>query len=121
MSDQYTRVKFVCACCNGTGRTVWDADIGTDQECFVCDGTGDGFFGIAVNDLLFSKEKKDIAVIQDIASESVIYRWLGCDGGDPYEWSMSRQVLGLALENGNYIHIECNSYQDRLAAMLKYL
>lgn len=34
-------VKFVCGCCDGSGRMVWDADIGTDQECFSCDGTGE--------------------------------------------------------------------------------
>lgn len=30
----------VCCCCGGTGRMIRDADIGTDQECFVCNGTG---------------------------------------------------------------------------------
>jgi hypothetical protein len=34
-------VKYECPCCMGTGRMVWDADIGTDQECFVCDGSGE--------------------------------------------------------------------------------
>jgi hypothetical protein len=29
-----------CGHCNGSGRMVRDPDIGTDQECFVCDGTG---------------------------------------------------------------------------------
>ena len=29
-----------CNACCGTGRMVRDPDIGTDQECFVCDGTG---------------------------------------------------------------------------------
>lgn len=33
--------KMVCGHCNGTGRMVRDPDIGTDQECFVCDGTGE--------------------------------------------------------------------------------
>jgi DnaJ-class molecular chaperone len=28
-----------CPHCFGTGRMVRDPDIGTDQECFVCDGT----------------------------------------------------------------------------------
>jgi hypothetical protein len=28
-----------CEACMGTGRMVRDPDIGTDQECFVCDGT----------------------------------------------------------------------------------
>jgi hypothetical protein len=32
--------KKECGNCNGSGRMVWDADIGTDQECFACDGTG---------------------------------------------------------------------------------
>lgn len=30
----------MCGCCDGSGRMVRDPDIGTDQECFVCDGTG---------------------------------------------------------------------------------
>ena len=30
----------MCGCCDGSGRIVRDPDIGTDQECFVCDGTG---------------------------------------------------------------------------------
>ena len=29
-----------CNACLGTGRMVRDPDIGTDQECFVCDGSG---------------------------------------------------------------------------------
>lgn len=29
-----------CAHCNGSGRMVRDPDIGTDQECFVCEGSG---------------------------------------------------------------------------------
>jgi hypothetical protein len=29
-----------CACCCGTGLVVRDPDIGTDQECFVCEGRG---------------------------------------------------------------------------------
>lgn len=29
-----------CGHCCGTGRMVRDPDIGTDQECFVCDGSG---------------------------------------------------------------------------------
>lgn len=29
-----------CKCCNGTGWVIRDADIGTDTECFVCDGKG---------------------------------------------------------------------------------
>ncbi len=29
-----------CGHCGGTGRMVRDPDIGTDQECFVCDGSG---------------------------------------------------------------------------------
>lgn len=29
-----------CGNCNGTGRMVRDPDIGTDQECFACDGSG---------------------------------------------------------------------------------
>jgi hypothetical protein len=32
--------KKECGNCYGSGRMVWDADIGTDQECFACDGTG---------------------------------------------------------------------------------
>jgi RecJ-like exonuclease len=29
-----------CPHCDGTGRMVRDPDIGTDQECFVCEGSG---------------------------------------------------------------------------------
>lgn len=29
-----------CGCCGGSGWMVRDPDIGTDQECFACDGTG---------------------------------------------------------------------------------
>lgn len=29
-----------CRACNGSGWVTRDADIGTDQECFVCDGKG---------------------------------------------------------------------------------
>ena len=32
--------KHECPHCLGSGRMVRDPDIGTDQECFVCDGTG---------------------------------------------------------------------------------
>lgn len=32
--------KHECPHCHGSGRMVRDPDIGTDQECFVCDGTG---------------------------------------------------------------------------------
>ena len=32
--------KHICGHCHGSGRMVRDPDIGTDQECFVCDGTG---------------------------------------------------------------------------------
>ena len=30
----------VCGGCGGTGRMVRDPDIGTDQDCFVCEGGG---------------------------------------------------------------------------------
>ena len=30
----------VCGCCHGSGWVVRDSDIGTDQECFVCEGSG---------------------------------------------------------------------------------
>lgn len=33
-------VASPCRTCNGTGWVVRDPDIGTDQECFVCDGAG---------------------------------------------------------------------------------
>jgi DnaJ-class molecular chaperone len=32
--------RNTCGNCNGTGRMVRDPDIGTDQECFACDGSG---------------------------------------------------------------------------------
>jgi hypothetical protein len=35
-----TSDSSVCRGCNGSGWVVRDPDIGTDQECFVCDGTG---------------------------------------------------------------------------------
>jgi hypothetical protein len=31
---------LACGNCGGTGWMVRDPDIGTDQECFVCDGSG---------------------------------------------------------------------------------
>lgn len=34
-------VKYVCGCCDGSGWVVRDPDIGTDQECYFCDGTGE--------------------------------------------------------------------------------
>lgn len=32
--------QVTCGRCNGSGWVVRDPDIGTDQECFVCDGSG---------------------------------------------------------------------------------
>jgi DnaJ-class molecular chaperone len=32
-----------CPSCHGSGRMPLDPDIGTDQECFVCDGSGEVF------------------------------------------------------------------------------
>lgn len=32
--------KSECQCCYGSGRVIRDPDIGTDQECFVCEGLG---------------------------------------------------------------------------------
>ena len=32
--------EAVCGACNGSGRVPRDPDIGTDQECFACDGSG---------------------------------------------------------------------------------
>jgi hypothetical protein len=29
-----------CGVCNGSGFVVRDPDIGTDKECWACDGTG---------------------------------------------------------------------------------
>jgi DnaJ-class molecular chaperone len=37
--DRKPRRMVPCSYCNGTGWVVRDPDIGTDQECFVCDGT----------------------------------------------------------------------------------
>jgi DnaJ-class molecular chaperone len=34
------KAKLVCGSCGGSGWVPRDPDIGTDQECFVCDGTG---------------------------------------------------------------------------------
>jgi hypothetical protein len=31
---------LACRACNGSGRMVRDPDIGTDQECFACEGSG---------------------------------------------------------------------------------
>jgi hypothetical protein len=30
----------MCGACNGSGHMVRDHDIGTDQKCFVCEGSG---------------------------------------------------------------------------------
>ena len=35
-----TEEVVACGNCGGSGRMVRDPDIGTDQECFVCDGSG---------------------------------------------------------------------------------
>ena len=42
MSNEHNSVhsQDQCNACLGTGRMVRDPDIGTDQECFVCDGAG---------------------------------------------------------------------------------
>ncbi len=39
-SESAVQPSMTCPCCNGSGWVVRDPDIGTDQECFVCDGTG---------------------------------------------------------------------------------
>jgi len=39
--NENSKEKKECGYCNGSGRMVWDADIGAVQECFVCDGTGE--------------------------------------------------------------------------------
>lgn len=39
-SESESAPQMTCRCCNGSGRVVRDLDIGTDQECFVCEGTG---------------------------------------------------------------------------------
>lgn len=47
MSDPVTedtepyRDCFTCGLCGGSGWVPRDPDIGTDQECFVCNGTGE--------------------------------------------------------------------------------
>ena len=38
--DACPRRSDECGCCHGTGWVTRDPDIGTDQECFVCDGAG---------------------------------------------------------------------------------
>ena len=60
-----------CGHCNGSGRMVRDPDIGTDQECFVCDGAGvpaapvqepvawGVFEGGNLHDMFFTKEEAD--------------------------------------------------------------
>ena len=40
MEHNNAHAQDQCNACCGTGRMVRDPDIGTDQECFVCDGTG---------------------------------------------------------------------------------
>lgn len=54
--------KHECPHCLGSGRMVRDPDIGTDQECFVCDGTGyvDDEKGVAEAKSL----KKRVRVVQ---------------------------------------------------------
>ena len=37
---QDTNKPVACRACNGSGRMVRDPDIGTDQECFACEGAG---------------------------------------------------------------------------------
>ena len=33
-------IPNICPTCKGSGWMMRDPDIGTDQECFICDGTG---------------------------------------------------------------------------------
>lgn len=37
---QDTNKPVACRACTGSGRMVRDPDIGTDQECFACEGSG---------------------------------------------------------------------------------
>jgi cytochrome c553 len=45
-----------CGACHGTGWTPRDVDIGTEQECFSCDGSGDG--EVTTSQLQAQKDKK---------------------------------------------------------------
>ena len=40
LDELCTTATQQCNYCNGSGRMVRDPDIGTDHECFVCDGAG---------------------------------------------------------------------------------
>lgn len=40
-NPENSKTKYVCGCCMGSGWVPRDPDIGTDQECFVCNGTGE--------------------------------------------------------------------------------
>ena len=40
-------IKEDCVACSGSGRMPRDPDIGTDQECFVCEGAG--YFEVEAN------------------------------------------------------------------------
>jgi hypothetical protein len=40
IAEMEKQEPVACGHCNGSGRMMRDPDIGTDQECFVCEGSG---------------------------------------------------------------------------------
>ena len=56
--------KSECKCCYGSGRVPRDPDIGTDQECFVCDG-----IGVILDDFTSSF---------DAIKQRVLFECMGC-------------------------------------------
>jgi hypothetical protein len=65
--------KHECSHCNGSGRMVRDPDIGTDQECFVCDGTG------------YVNDEQGVAEAQQVEEMDKSQTPPGRDGGHQFE------------------------------------
>lgn len=78
-----------CKHCHGTGCMIRDPDIGTDQECFVCDGIG----------ILEIEQVLSDNNILDIFSEDEAPFYKGCNGvcnGYPDETDVSFEIIWAA-------------------------
>ena len=77
-----------CGCCKGSGWVTRDPDIGTDQECFVCGGSG-----------AYPKEPEQEPVVCDCDSPSWCKQYKKCNrkmlGFMPYVAQPQRTWVGL--------------------------
>jgi hypothetical protein len=62
----------------------------------------------------------DIGEITVITENDVQYRWLGVNGSPSYSFIMPRKDFALALKS-DYSLLPCNSEQQKLAILLKYV